>query len=98
MGNTQKLPPVVVSRTVLDAINEELAYQSTLPGSGRADARDHGVEGQLVTLSVYLRKAEEAWTFQAGDDAALENIRKIAGTAIRALEMYGCPRRKVKDE
>lgn len=36
MGNTQKLAPITISDDVIDAINEELAYQSTLPGSGRA--------------------------------------------------------------
>jgi hypothetical protein len=94
MGNTQKLPQIAMTSEVIRAINEELVYQSTLQGSGRADAREHGVEGQLVTLSTYVRKAEDAWTQEAGDEAALNELRKIAAIAVRALVQYGCPRRK----
>ncbi len=94
MGNTKKLPVITMSETVISAINEELAYQATLPGSGRADAEDHGVAGQLVTLEVYTRKALQIWTGQAGDEASLDAIRKVAAIAVRALETYGCPRRK----
>ena len=94
MGNTQKLAPMIMSQTVIDAINEELAYQSTLQGSGRADALEHGVAGQLVTLAVYTREAELAWAKTAGDEGALDALRKVAAIAIRALETYGCPTRK----
>jgi len=94
MGNTTKLPKIEMSQQVIDAINGELAYQSTLEGSGRADARDHGVEGQLVTLNVYLRKAEEAWAHNAGDQLALDALRKVAAIAVRALEQHGCPQRQ----
>lgn len=85
-----------MTQPVIDAINEELAYQSTLQGSGRADAESHGVAGQLVTLNVYTQEANVAWTKKAGNDAALDALRKVAAIAIRALEEYGCPRREVK--
>lgn len=71
MGNTRKLPSIQMSKGVIDAINEELVYQSTLQGSGRADA----------------------WTKNAGDEAALSALRKVAAIAVRALEQYGCPTR-----
>jgi hypothetical protein len=93
MGNTQGLPLIKMSDAVIDAINEELAYQSTLKGSGRHDAREHGVEGQLVTLQVYTQEAMVAWTKNAGDEPALAALRKVAAIAVRALEQYGCPRR-----
>jgi hypothetical protein len=93
MGNTKKLAEISMSQSVIDAINEELAYQSTLQGSGRADAHDHGVAGQLVTLNVYTQEANLAWAKTAGDEAALSALRKVAAIAIRALETYGCPRR-----
>jgi hypothetical protein len=95
MGNTMKLPPVAMTPEVIDAINGELVYQSTLQGSGRADAQDHGVAGQLVTLRAYMRKAEDAWVRAAGDEAALGQLRKVAAIAVRALIVYGCPRRGV---
>jgi len=93
MSNTQKLADIKMSEAVISAINEELTYQSTLSRSGRADTLEHGVEGQLVTLQVYTQKAMEAWVMNAGDNAALDNLRKVAAIAIRALEQYGCPRR-----
>ena len=55
--------------------------------------RDYGVEGQLVTLQVYTQEAMVAWTKSAGDDKALDALRKVAAIAVRALEQYGCPRR-----
>ncbi len=93
MGNTKKLPAITMSETVIDAINGELAYQSTLQGSGRADAVEHGVAGQLVTLSVYTNEAMVAWAKHPGDDDALDALRKVAAIAVRALEQYGCPKR-----
>lgn len=94
MGNTTKLPLIELTPEVISAINEELAYQSTLNESGRADAADHGVAGQIVTLSVYTHEAELAWVKNAGDEKALDALRKVAAIAIRALIQYGCPRRQ----
>jgi hypothetical protein len=98
MGNTKKLAPITMSEHVIGAINGELAYQSLLQGSGRADAVDHGVAGQLVTLAVYVREAELAWAKTSGDEAALDALRKVAAIAVRALETYGCPRRVMPTE
>jgi len=52
--------PLSMSNDVIDAINGELHYQSTLPALGRADSTDYGVEGQLVTLSTYTQRAIDA--------------------------------------
>lgn len=94
MGNTTKLPLVKMTPEVIDAIDGELAYQSTLQGSGRADAVNHGVSGQLVTLKVYTDEALVAWAKTSGDEAALNALRKVAAIATRALIQYGCPRRE----
>lgn len=94
MGNTKKLPPIMMTEEIVEALNEEFEYQSTLQGSGRADAREHGVEGQLVTLQAYTQQAMIDWAKNAGDEAALETLRKVAAIACRALIQYGCPRRK----
>lgn len=85
---------VELSPTVIDAINGELKYQATLPEQGRSDSLDHGVEGRLLTLDVYTRKAIEAWVENPGTDEALHGLRKVAAIAVRALEQYGCPRRE----
>lgn len=84
---------------VVAALDGELAYINSLPsrscedGSPRTNDRDHGIAGQLVTLSAYLRKAEDAWATQGGEEVALGVIRKLAGTCLRALILYGCPTR-----
>lgn len=83
-----------MSLEVIRAINDELHYQSTLTNQDRADNIDHGVEGRLVTLAVYTRKAEEAWVNNPGEEKALHELRKVAAIAIRALEQYGCPKRE----
>jgi len=83
-----KLTPEVIS-----AIDEELDYISKLSEIGRADKEDYGVEGQLVTLGVYTRRAQEAWTDNPSDLQARDVLRKVSAIAIRALLVYGCPRR-----
>jgi hypothetical protein len=84
-----RLTPEVIAR-----INEELAYQETLHEVGRSDTKDHGVEGRLVMLEAYTRKAIDAWANNCGDDQALDVMRKIAAIAVRGLLTYGCPPRK----
>lgn len=79
---------------VIEAINEELDYQSDLPEVDRADRVDYGVAGQLVTLNTYTRKANDAFTNNAGLEASLHALRKVAAIAIRALIVAGCPRRR----
>lgn len=89
-----KNTPIEMSEQVIEAINGELSYQATLQELGRADEEDHGVSGQLVTLEAYTRKAIDAWVHSSGEQEALDTLRKVAAIAVRALEMYGCPRRK----
>ncbi len=77
---------------VIDAVNEELAYTATLVEQGRSDGVHHGLKGQLLTLSVYTRRAVDAWV-NLREDQALHELRKCAPIAIRALLTEGCPRR-----
>ena len=70
---------------VIDAINGELAYTATLQEQGRSDAIHYGTEGQLLTLESYARKAREAWVNNPSDGEALNELRKCAAIAIRAL-------------
>lgn len=86
-------PALSETPNVIKAIDGELDYIESLSDMGRADEKDAGVAGQLVTLNVYLQKAQALYCDHAGDRPALDVIRKIAATAIRALIMYGCPER-----
>ncbi len=85
---------VRLSKEVIDAINGELEYQESLSSNNcRADRKDHGLPGQLVTLHAYSRKASEAWVCNGGNEPALDNLRKCAAICIRALVRFGCPTR-----
>lgn len=81
---------------VIDAINGELAYQNTIAGTSRADTVDYGLAGKLLVLSRLTRKAEDAFESQAGKEAALNEVRKIAAVACRTLALCGCPKRQPK--
>lgn len=82
---------VKLSPYVIDAINEELAYTASLNEQSRADDKDHGVAGQILCLEEYVVKARKVWCEGAGEEAALDELRKCAAIAILALERYGCP-------
>lgn len=89
-------PPLSNCHEVVAAIDGELEYQNSLIDTDRAGHTDHGVAGQLVTLSSYVDRAREAWVNHGdaeGDNLALDNLRKCAGICVRALILYGCPRR-----
>jgi hypothetical protein len=88
----KKSPLLSTCGDVVGAIDDELRYQNNLPAC-RADDLDHGVSGQLVTLQALGIKANEAWYSNHGEEEALDIIRKIAATAVRALILYGCPKR-----
>jgi len=98
-----KCPKLSQCPRVISSLDHELEYINSLPerrlenGEPRADHEDHGVAGQLVTLSVYARKAQEAWVASGGEMAALDNLRKCAAICIRALILYGCPPREGYD-
>lgn len=88
-----KTKKLELTQEVITAINEELVYTSRLHKLGRADQEDYGVEGQLITLATYTRKAQDAWVNNAGPQPSLHELRKVAAIAIRALLLCGCPRR-----
>ena len=85
-----------LTKEVIDVINEELAYQTSLSGTSRADNIDHGIAGRLVTIQAYLNKAQEAWVMEPGYESALHNLRKIASIAIRGMLHYGVRKREIK--
>ena len=86
----------LLSPDVIEAIDEELAYQNSLIDSPRAGNQDYRVAGQILTLEEYVTKARTAWVMngdEEGDRLALDNLRKCAAICCRALLLYGCPRR-----
>jgi hypothetical protein len=86
------LPGPLVMNQVHALVDRERYYQGVL-GPNRTDARSKSVPGYLCMFDSYLRKAIDAWTFNAGDTLALENIRKLAGIAVHCMEDHGAPHR-----
>lgn len=78
---------------VYEAIDTERDYQDRL-GANRTDGRQQTVGEYLTMMRHYMNKADEAWTNNPGDAAALEVIRKIGGIAVRCMEDWGAPKRK----
>lgn len=77
---------------VYAAIDTERQYQDKL-SSARTDGREKTVGEFLTMLRHYMNKADAAWTENAGDAAALEQIRKIAGISVNCMEKWGAPKR-----
>lgn len=82
---------------VARALDDELAYQNSLINTDRAGDQDNGIHGQILVLEEYVAKMRTAWVSK-GDHEALREclhlMRKCAGTALRALLLYGCPFRE----
>lgn len=75
-------------------IDGERAYQDNLPSS-RTDGRSHTVGDYIVMLEYYLGRAREQWCMNSGDAMALDEIRKVGAIAVKCMEEWGAPERKV---
>ncbi len=85
---------------VYEAIDTERDYQDRVIAKdpSRHDAAvdaNHSVGAYLTMLDTYLRRAQDAWTDNAGHDKALEVVRKIAGIAVHCMEDHGAPKRQL---
>lgn len=80
---------------VYDLINKEREYQDGL------GCHPIPLEGELLLLEEYVRKARTAYTETMGDQSETPTrdvIRKIAAIAVRCLEFHGAPPRVVKEK
>jgi GTP cyclohydrolase III len=75
---------------VYRVIDAERDYQNSL-GPDRTDTEDgsHEVGEYITMLHHYLNEATSSWTKNAGSQAALHNMRKIAAIAVRCMEEHG---------
>jgi hypothetical protein len=89
-------PAKLTRAQVYALIDGERDYQDSLGPDRREPVEvPHSTGEYLVMLDTYLRKAKDAWTNTAGDRAALDQIRKIAGIAVHCMEDNGAPPREV---
>ena len=73
--------------SVYKAIDSERMFQDRKWGT--IAQHPHEVGAWLTIMRVLLAKAEEAYVSSAHDDAALTEIRKLAGTAVACMEQHG---------
>jgi len=88
---------MIVSRAVFDiaveAVWSEIEYQNNLPRRTE-ESEAKGPEGFATLGRVYLRRLEDAWSDNKGNEAALPFVRKLAAIFIRGMIYSGIRDRK----
>lgn len=78
-----------------DAINGERDYQESLWPREVVHGTELSVGDFILLVEEYAAKARLAWSKQKYPETeALDNIRKIAGIAVRGMETHGVVLRK----
>lgn len=80
---------------VYAAIDSERDYQDTMTASAeRPDMVEIGLGEIILAAEHNLALARHHWYYGSGQQSgALEHLRKVAGLAVKAGELYGMPRR-----
>jgi len=71
---------------------DELHLERTLSLEDRTPQQSVG--DFLTLLDTYVRRAQDEYSDKAGNIAALDVVRKIAGIAVFCMELHGAPERK----
>jgi hypothetical protein len=79
-------------KSIYHLIDGERDYQDSLL-SNRTDGSEKSVGDYITMLQHYQQRLVEAWTINAGNTAALDIMRKIAGISVRCMEEHGAPPR-----
>ena len=77
---------------VYKLIDEERDYQNNLPPS-RTDGSHKTVGDYLTMINYYLKRAVDDWASNPGTLKAMDEVRKIAGIAVRCIEEHATPAR-----
>lgn len=75
------------------AIEQERRYQDDMWPEAREESA-YSVEGFQLIFGRYLRQAVDAWVDNAGDERALDVVRKLAAIAVRCMEINGADPRE----
>jgi hypothetical protein len=70
-----------------DAVWSEIEYQNNLPRRTDDEAKEPA--GFFALGRVYLRRGEDAWADNAGTEACLPSLRKLAAIFIRGMIYCG---------
>jgi hypothetical protein len=80
--------PKATQDEVFAAIKDERRYQNLLPKT-RSDGKMLPVAGEILLMEELLAKTRLAYYDNAGDQQALDRIRKLVGVGVRCLENHG---------
>lgn len=75
------------------AINSEREYQDNVVGNKYSQAM-HTVAAEILMMEEYIQRARFMWINNAGDEAALKEIRKATALGVRCMEHHGAPLRE----
>jgi hypothetical protein len=70
-----------------EAVWSEIEYQNTLPRRTEDEAKEPA--GFFTLGEVYLRRGEDAWADNAGTEACLPGLRKLAAIFTRGMIYCG---------
>jgi hypothetical protein len=76
---------------VFEAIDDERYYQDRKWGT--IEEHPHEVGAWIMLMTALIRDAEVAWSSNAGDQRALEEIRKVLAVGVACAEQHGIPGR-----
>jgi len=62
--------------------------------STRTDGNKKTVGDYITMLQHYQNQLVSAWTTNAGNEKALDIVRKIGGIAVHCIEDHGAPKRE----
>lgn len=80
---------------VYSAVDSERDYQDRVWPDQRVHGQQLSIGDSILLIEEYAAKARAAWSKEGYPEVtALDNLRKVAGIAVRAMETHGAPRRK----
>jgi hypothetical protein len=71
----------------VEAVWAEIEYQNNLPRRSEDEADDP--PGFFTLGRVYLRRGEDAWSYNTGTEACLPSLRELAAIFIRGMIYCG---------
>jgi len=80
---------------VLAAVIGERSYQDQKWGT--IQQHPHEVGGYITLMRKLLTDAEAAWSSSRGDEAALNELRKVVAVGVACFEQHGVPSRRRKE-
>jgi len=80
---------------VFNAITDERVFQDRKWGT--VEQHPHEVGSWLTIMRQLMNDADKGWMSNRGDEAALDDIRKVVAVGVACMEQHGIVHRKAID-